>query len=610
MIGNRRFIVAALLAISEIVYGPPAQAANNVTLIPVTSSAYGANDINSCAIDHDNIITNGDYQYIAYYGSVSRGYAPLMLARRDLTVPGSAFSLLNTGLNISQSGNSNGNTLSDDHNVIAMGIDSNGLMHLAWGMHNTPLSNSTGAGYYISDAAVNGSAWSSASIQFTKQTSLVSGGPNENEVTYPDFLNLPGSDTLLFSYRQGGAGGGSGNGDQYFDRYNPATGTFTQTRVLDGMDDNINAYLNNLTYDSNGNLLMSWTWRSTPNWQTNSNIMFAQSPDNGVSWFQQGGDVSYTLPIRRSSGETIWPLPQNTSFINQTSMTVDQDDNPIIATYWAPGTNGTTNANQPVSSVNNPNLQYMLVYYDGTQWRTSQVSDRTSDTTFDTGGGYVRDLGRPIVMTDREGRVLVVTRSEDTGQGSYSNPSTVGNDIVVYYNTTTSLDSDDPAPWQTVTLDSANMGDYEPTYDSTRWATDNILDLFYEPEGLSGENTGAVSVLEWDEQAYFKPIMGDTNSDGKVNLADYDTILANFGKHVTNEYAGGDLNGDGIVNADDWALFTEGLAEYDASSGQSVPEPGAALGFAGLFLLLWRKNARGALRIESADGSTASKLAG
>ncbi len=66
-------------------------------------------------------------------------------------------------------------------------------------------------------------------------------------------------------------------------------------------------------------------------------------------------------------------------------MTVDNNDNPIVATYWAPGTTGSTNSTLPPNgTTNNPNRQYMLVYYDGTQWRTSQISERTSDTAFDT----------------------------------------------------------------------------------------------------------------------------------------------------------------------------------------------------------------------------------
>ena len=343
-----------------------------------------------------------------------------------------------------------------------------------------------------------------------RTTLFPSSGSTTNEATYPQFYNIPNSPDLLFTYRNGGSGGGSGNGNEYFDVYNPTTKTWTNNFVINGEQTSVNAYLNSMSYTSTGNLLASWTWRATPNWQSNSNIMFAQSPDNGVTWYQQGGTTQYTLPIIQSGtpstsvAQVIKSLPQNTSFINQTSQTVDANNNPFIATYWAPGTTGTTNANNPVNSTtNNPNLQYMLVYYTGTTWMTSQISDRTSDTTFDTSGDDVRDLGRPLVMIDKSNRVIVVTRSEDTSIGAYANPSTPNNDIAVYYSTVAALDAGTPN-WRSVTLDTANMGEYEPTYDQTLWQQNNTLDLFYEPVGLTGETSQTVQVLQWNENAFFQ----------------------------------------------------------------------------------------------------------
>ncbi len=522
---RRGAFVTAIAALTAAAGIAKAQALNGtVTLSSITGTVtgsttapngYGVDDINSCSIDINNIISADGFQYIAYYGPLSTGGNPvstIYLGRRaDPTTanPSPSWSILKTSLTM-PTGNSSsaGDALSDDHNVIALGVDSSGDMHLAFGMHNTPLNGSSDVGYYISTGSATGSSWTSSALGLTKKTSLVSGGANESEVTYPEFYNLPGSTDLLFSYRQGGAGGGSGNGDQYFDDYNPSTQTFSQTRVIDGMDDNVNAYLNSMVYTSTGNLLMTWTWRATPNWQTNSNIMFAQSPDNGVTWYQQGGTTQYTLPITPAGtgsaaqqAQVVVNIPENDSFINQTSMTVDGNDNPMVASYDTPGWNVNTNSG-------NPNRQYMLFYYDGSEWRQSQVSDRTSDTSIDTGGGDVRDLGRPIVLVDASGRVLVVTRSENIGMGDYdANLGANQNNIVVYYNTVASLDSASPLPWQSVALDSANMGEYEPTYDSTLWKNTGILDLFYEPSDVNGNETSdPVQVLQWNEAAYFASV--------------------------------------------------------------------------------------------------------
>ena len=78
-------------------------------------------------------------------------------------------------------------------------------------------------------------------------------------------------------------------------------------------------------------------------------------------------------------------------------MTVDQHDRPIIASWRAPGIGnpnniGTNATLAPNATNNNPNRQYMVVYYDGTKWATSQVTNRTSDTSFDSSGVSVRDL--------------------------------------------------------------------------------------------------------------------------------------------------------------------------------------------------------------------------
>jgi hypothetical protein len=425
--------------------------------VSATSGAYGATDINSCSVDLNNLVTatvgGVTYQFAAYYDNGGN----INIARRSLG--SSTWTDLNTGINIVTPSDGNvtaASLLSDDHNTIALAVDSTGDLNMSFGMHNVSLN------YEISNTSVMGSTSSFLATNFTLQNStndptlFPSGGSTTNEATYPDFYNIPGSNDLLFAYRNGGAGGGSGNGNEYFNVYDPQTKTWTNNLVINGELTSVNAYLNNLVYTSTGNLLMSWTWRATSNWQTNSNIMFAQSPDNGTTWYQQGGATKYDLPIiqktvggpggdtdTKSVAQVVENIPENDSFINQTSMTVDANNNPFIASYDTPNWN-------PSNDTGNPNRQYMLWYYTGTQWKTSQVSDRTSDTSIDTSGNDVRDLGRPLVLIDSAGRVLVVTRSENTAMGDFDSSAVDGpdeNNIVVYWNTVSSLDSADPMAW-------------------------------------------------------------------------------------------------------------------------------------------------------------------
>jgi hypothetical protein len=500
---------------------------------------------------------------------------------------------INTGISITD--------ISDDHNVIALGVDSTGKMHVSWDMHNVALN------YGISNQVVNGSTFNS--LTFTKQTAALaptlfpSSGTTTNEVTYPEFYNIPGTNNLLFAYRNGGAGGGSGNGDQYLDVYNPTTGTWTNTKMINGQLTSVNAYLNGFVYNSQGSLLTTWTWRASPNWQTNSNIMFAQSPDNGTTWYKQGGSTQYTLPIIQSGSpaasvaQTVWNIPQGDSFINQTTMAVDMHDRPIVATYFAPGWNATS----ATSGSGNPNRQYMLVYYDGTQWRNSQVSNRTSDTTVDYSGSNVRDLGRPIVLVDKQNRVLVVMRYRDASNANNHDPN---NSLVLAY-TEDLMTGNTISNWNYLTLDNVNLGTYEPTYDSALWKSKGILDLFYEPVGL-GSASAPVNVLEWNEQQFFAalhPHRGDFNLDGTVTNADIQpmldamTNLASYksahGLSDTDLLALGDINGDNVVDSADIPAFLNQLAGNSGAGGaMAVPELASgwlcSLGSLALACAAWR----------------------
>jgi autotransporter-associated beta strand protein len=496
---------------------------NTVSFSSVSTNAYGAGDVNSCSVDINNLITIDGYQFIAFYNNSGK----VVLGRRQASSSAdntNSWTLDTTSF----TADSDSGGISDDHHTISLAVDGNGQMHLSWGMHNDAFN------YAISSASVIGGAFSPSFTQ-ESQTTMEDWFPELNtvdQVTYPQFYNIPNSGNLLLVYRDAASasGGGSGNGNEYFAVYDATTKTYsspTNVEMLDGGITNVNGYMNNLVYTPSGTLMATWTWRATPNWQTNSNLLYAQSPDNGASWYQFGGSTQYGLPIiQNTSGggtasqvaQSVYNIPEGSSYINQSSMTVDNDGNPIVATYSAPGWTATSST----SGYGNPNRQYMLYYYNGSSWQQSVVSDRTSDTSVDYSGNDVRDLGRPIALVDQSDRVLVVTRSEDTSMGSYSNSSTPNNDIVVYYSTVSALDSGD-ANWRSVTLDGANMGEYEPTYDPGLWAQSNVLNLIYEPVGLSGEHQQTIQVLQWDENAFFAAGITWNNISGTGDGATWDS---------------------------------------------------------------------------------------
>lgn len=73
---------------------------------------------------------------------------------------------------------------------------------------------------------------------------------------------------------------------------------------------------------------------------------------------------------------------------------------------------------------------------------------------------------------------------------------------------------------------------------------------------------------------------GDLDLSGSVGSADYTAMVNGNG----SSWATGDLNYDGVKNADDWALFQLGFAEGANNISTLAPEPGAMMICLGLVL--------------------------
>lgn len=493
--GLRALVTPLMLFLSG---GARAQnAADYVNIVPI-GPAYAANDINHVSFRQNSLtsvqIGSDTYQFAAYYRTVTGSSTRRVTVARRL-LGNTNWDIFNytTGFN---DPNSNA---TDSHNTISIGIDGDGFMHMSWGMHNNNLI------YRKSTASV----LNSNPIAFGGNLSMTSA--NENSVTYPQFYNLPDGD-LLYFYRNGA----SGDGNTYLNRYDTATDTWSavQHPLFDGLSSSVNAYFNTLAFDSQGDLHATWTDRSTPAFQTNHNIYYARSPDAGVTWTKMDG-TPYALPITEPAAELVVPIPQNSTLINQTSMTVDKNDNPLVATWWAPGT-----------TQGNFTRQYMLAYFDGNAWQTSQISNRPSEPL--QTDATVRDLARPLVMVDDDNRTIVVMR--------YDQRSDV---VTVGY-------SEDNQNWNLVDLTATGLGDWEPTYDAELWKRENKLHLLYQPVGL-GSTSSTISVLEWDAKAFFFDVgppplsLRVDRSTGLSTLANpTDANIAVAGYSITS--AGGQLS--------------------------------------------------------------------
>jgi hypothetical protein len=500
------------------------------------SSEYayaGSSGINTISFICSNLMTLGNQQFIAYYGrhQTSTSYAfnnTIWIGRR--TLGASVWQIFRT--------NFTPNDITDGHDVVVFGIDGAGYMHMSWGMHNaTGTSNTTGFHYTKSTAPVTGTN----NIAFAPDAHNMTG--NEIEVTYPQFLTMPNGD-MLYLYRVGGAGGGSGNGNTFWNHYSLTTGTWnncsvnsgTAVPMINGESYSYNGYPNMPCMSPAGQLFLTWCWRYTPNYLTNENMAYAQSSDFGTTW-QRSDGTSYDLGIAEKfvSGVTTdnntlaqntINIAQNSSLINQAGMCLDDEGVPVIATWWAPGSIST---NTGSTGSGNNRRQYMVAFPTTTStssvWAVRQVSNRTLDATsfIDTNNTYVRDLGRPVPVVDAQGRVLVIYR-DDHGSGGIS---------VAYSQTR----ADDPtrSTWTTIDLSGDNLGGYEPTIDLQRWQRDNVLDLVYQPSAYTAMNgltysppantASQIGVLEWNEAAYFATPTLSVTLTGANALLSYKSIL-------------------------------------------------------------------------------------
>lgn len=433
----------------------------------ITKSGYAVGNINSVSMARNNLFSVGRYQFAAFYGAAQNGRVPVLVARHETR---GRWQIAATPFSQPDAFSDTG--ARDDHNIIAAAVDRNGRLHLSWGMHNVSLT------YAVSEGTVLGKSFGPNLAMTTARMT----GRDENEVTYPEFIRAPGG-ALLFAWRNGGAGGGSGNGNEYLNRYDERSKAWRRVAapMIDGISTSMNAYLNSFVFDAKGTLFISWTIRETPGW-TNHDIYLARSRDGGKTWQAYDG-TPLGRTITRASADAharIVTLPVGSNLMNQTAMALDAAGRPEIATWWSP------QRTQGIFT-----RQYMLVWNDGKTWQTSQISLRAASEQNDPVAAKVREMGRPLVLTARDGRTIVVTRSAAAGKG-VTDPS---NRLTVFW-------SMDRVHWLHTDLSKENPGVWEPTYDRALWKLQNKLALFFQPSGL-GVAQSDVSVLTWDEPAFF-----------------------------------------------------------------------------------------------------------
>ena len=396
---------------------------------------WAANSINTVIFRRNSVVSFNQHQYAAFYDSIGH----VVLARRKLN--SSDWELRRTRY----TGN-----VKDAHNSISIMVDGDGYIHMVWNEHNTKL-------HYCKSTQPE-------SLELTGELQML--GEYEQSVSYPEFHKLKDGN-LIFVYRDGE----SGNGNMVMNYYSTKEKKWSNlhNNLIDG-EGKRNAYWQ-LTVDVNGVIHLSWVWRETWDVETNHDICYAKSIDDGVSWQKSNGE-KYNLPITMESAEYAAKIPQGSGLINQTSMSTDINGYPYITNYWIP-------KGEKIP-------QYHIIYNDGKDWQTKQISELKTPFSLSGGGTKHIPISRPLILCDKENVLYLVYRSIETGNKvSMSVCNNIKNNF-----------------WQTKNLTNFSVGMWEPTYDTELWRTSGKLNLFIQNVGQGDSETlesitpQLVSILE------------------------------------------------------------------------------------------------------------------
>jgi len=380
-----------------------AQLKTNTTEIGL---GWSNNSVNTVIFRNSALTSFKGIQYTAYYNPEGK----MVLAKRKLNAK--KWDVVITPY----SGN-----VKDAHNDISIAIDIEGYLHVSWDHHDTRLR------YAKSKAPF--------SLELGEEQPMT--GKDEAKVTYPEFHNLPDG-KLLFCYRSGA----SGRGNMIMKSYDVKTKQWTslQNNLIDG-ENQRSAYWQ-ICVGKKG-IYISWVWRESWDVSTNHDICYAFSADGGKTWEKSTGE-KYNLPITKATAEHAWDVPQNSSLINQTAMTVDDAGNPYITTYW-----------------NNDGIpQYKVVYLLDGKWNL--LNTNFHQKTFNLGGGGTKriPISRPEILV-HQSMLYLLYRDEERD-----------NKITLAY---TNLEK---KQWQLKDVSQFTVGQWEPNFDKELWQQKKQLHIF------------------------------------------------------------------------------------------------------------------------------------
>lgn len=414
-------------------------------------NGWATNTVNTVIFRHHGIVSYENYQFTAFYDSQDS----ISIVKRTHDSKTVDFFKM-AGYYDAY----------DAHNTISLGLDRAGYLHISYDHHGDELN------YRRSQKPLDIMNWTE---------NLTMTGYNEDRVTYPTFLMPLNSEEprpLLFLYRRGS----SSAGEAYLKRYDETEGSWQDLDqpILKGTDQNpwtSNAYWNHPAVDNNGNLHLSFVWRTHSLGEekriNNINIDYALSPDWGETWYTSNG-YELQLPITQVNSETVFPVSPGSNLINQCSSAADSKGRLHIAFY---------------SNDLNDIPQYQHLWFDGKQWHHSFISQRTAPFSLEGGGTLQIPISRPEIIIDKNDYVYIIFRGDIT-------------DDRMAVKRLTPPEYKPPGELRILWDDS--LGFAEPIIDRLYWQKTNILSMLIQkneqpPHDINGSPLfEPIYIVDWD----------------------------------------------------------------------------------------------------------------
>jgi len=309
-------------------------------------------------------LTERGHQFVAYYDAERR----ITVAGRQLD--GTNWTFFHpAGVLVTNRHRDSNVTAWDAHNYLALALDRDGYLHLSGNMHADPLV------YYRSRRPLDVTSLE----RLDRMT-----GDQEARVTYPVFFKSA-SGEMLFRYRSGG----SGNGSDIYNIYNPDTRAWRHLNAVPVMDGEgqRNAYASVPRPGPDGLFHLVWVWRETPDCSSNHRLSYVRTRDF-IHWENSRGGKC-PLPITLKTGEVIDDAQEKQGLINACfNFAFDAQQRPVVVYHrYDKKRNSQIYAAQPA-------------WLGG--WKISQISDWKFRWDFSGAGSLPAGihLGAPELQAD------------------------------------------------------------------------------------------------------------------------------------------------------------------------------------------------------------------